>query len=92
MKEKLVVLAFIIMLTGVQYTGRYYGVIVKAQPIVNVVVGITIFAGCFGLFKIYTSIGYKDERKRYFNLFLGFLLVLIAFFALEGWLMEYGKI
>lgn len=94
MIEKLAVLACIILLTGVTDTIIYKASLDKNRLLENLVVGITLAAGCFGLFSMYESVGpkYKVDRQRIVVLVVGFLMVLIAFFALEGLLREYGRI
>ena len=81
MKEKLVLLAFIIMLTGIVHS------LVYSSFLVNIVVGLTFFLGVFGLYSIYTSLQIKDRLRCYATLFTGFLCVLIAYFCLELFLI-----
>jgi heme/copper-type cytochrome/quinol oxidase subunit 4 len=91
MKEKLLLAAFLIMLTGVPYTVTYYGVLSRAQPIVNCGVALIFFAGFLGLYNMYWSARLKDQQRRNAVFIVGLLLVLIAFVALEGLMWEFGQ-
>jgi len=91
MKEKFVLLTFIVMLTGVPYTVTYYGVLSRAQPIVNFGIAILLFAGCFGLWNMYRSVGFKDRQRRNLMFFVGFMLLVMAVVALEGLFWEFGQ-
>ena len=91
MKEKFVLLTFIVMLTGVPYTVTYHGVLSRAQPIVNFGIAILLFAGCFGLWNMYRSVGFKDRQQRNLVFFVGFMLLVMAVVALEGLFWEFGQ-
>ena len=77
MKEIILVLAAIIMLTGLVHTLLY------SSFLVNIVIGLTYFLGAYGLWNMYESIKYKNKQKRYIVLFSGAICVLIAYFSLE---------
>jgi len=86
MKEKLVVLVAIILLTSPIYT------LFHSNFLENVVVGITLFLGVLGLYSIYESWRYKDKRKRWLILFFGVMSILIAYFTLEALYADmYGR-
>jgi len=86
MKEKLVVLITIILLTSPIYT------LFHSNFLENVVVGLTLFLGVLGLYSIYESYRYKDKRKRWLILFFGVMSILIAYFTLEAlYASMYGR-
>jgi uncharacterized membrane protein HdeD (DUF308 family) len=85
MKELIIVLVAIVLLTGVIHSLRY------SNLIVNLVVGFTYFLGFVGLFSMYESLRYKDENRRWIILFFGFMSMLIAYFALEALFRSYGR-
>lgn len=85
MKEFVVVLIFIILLTGVVHTFRY------SSWLVNFVVGFTLFLGFFGLHSVYTSILYKTKKKRWLNLVVSLICVFLAYSILEFLLMQMGR-
>jgi len=91
MKEKLLLAAFLVLLTGVPYTVQYFGLLSRATPIVNVSIGLILFAGCYGLYNMHRSVGFKDRQRRNVVFLVGLLLLLISFVALEGLLWEFGK-
>lgn len=77
MKELVLVLLFLVMLTGFVHTLRY------SNFSVNVGVGIFYFLGVYGLYSIYKSIQCKDEKKRCLRLLMGAIVIVISLFALE---------
>ena len=81
MKERIIVLFALVMLTGLIHSLAY------SNLLVNIVVGATYFLGAFGLYSIYTSLKLKDKLRRYATLFTGFLCIWIAYFLLELLLM-----
>lgn len=75
--ELIILLFFIIMLTGLIHS------LVYSNLLVNVVVGAAYFLGFYGLLNIYESVRYKTQKKRLTILFAGVICVLIAYFCLE---------
>ena len=78
MKELVVVLACIILMTGVQYSLLY------SHILVNVVVGSTIGLGVLGHYTAYQSLRCRDKNKRWLLMVTGFVSLLIAYATLEG--------
>jgi len=89
--EKVMLATFLIMLTGVPYTVTYYGVLSRAQPIVNVVIGLILFCGCFGLHLMCKSVRFKEKRRRNMVFLVGLFGLVIAVVALEGLFWEFGQ-
>jgi len=86
MKEKLVVLIAIILLTGPVYS------LLHSSFLPNLVVGLTYFLGVLGLYSIYESVRYRDKNKRWLIFFFGVMSILIAYFTLEALYADmYGR-
>lgn len=81
MKEAVVVLACIVLLTGVQFTVLYSHI---SHVLVNFVIGGTIGLGVVGLYSMHQSLYCRDKNKRWLLLIVGFFSVLIAYVTLEG--------
>lgn len=78
-------LFFIIGFTGVMHT------LIYSNFIVNFTVAFIYFLGFLGLFSMWQSLKHKEKNGRWLMLLFGFMSVLIAFFALESLLKEYGR-
>lgn len=78
MKEIIVIIVCVALMTGVQFMLLY------GHVLVNLVIGSVIGLGVFGLYSMYESRLYKSKEKKWLMLVTGFLSVLIAYVTLEG--------
>ena len=78
MKEMVVVLTCIILMTGLQFTLLY------SHILVNFVIGSTLGLGVLGLYSMYQSRLCRNKEKRWLLLITGLFSLLIAYVTLEG--------
>ena len=85
MKEIIIVLAVIVLLTGVVHSFRF------SSFFGNFVVALAYLVGFLGLYLMWKSSRHKDEKKCYLTFFIGLATLMMAYFFLQSLLVKrYG--